>query len=292
MRRDKANSISFRFCLISDFLLLFSVFCFQYFVFRFVFTFAALSLSVSLSRFLCLTWGRVAGCGREGGVGVNVRHRVIGTFRGEYIFFLLSTATENSKWHVCECLAMAAVPLCPLTAPLCPLTPLCRGVFNYPVWLLICGFNAQVAQIGERVWITRGTEHSLMGSKWQPDRQGEKEGEGASGREREADWLWRLMRRLHLRHWEQTCKFADEIKLKAHTFHADNRRVVAGLPHSLLLTHSTVLPPAPPFPPLCVHIWSLFILIAHVSQILNANLCAFSLILILIYVKSAFKFYF
>lgn len=51
MRRDKANSISFRFCLISDFLLLFSVFCFQYFQyfgFRFVFTFAALSLAISL----------------------------------------------------------------------------------------------------------------------------------------------------------------------------------------------------------------------------------------------------
>lgn len=47
------------------------------------------------------------------------------------------------------------------------------------------------------------------------------------------------MRRLHLRHGEQTCKFADEIKLKAHTFHADNRRVVAGF-HTLL----AALPPA------------------------------------------------
>lgn len=63
------------------------------------------------------------------------------------------------------------------------------------------------------------------------------------------------MRRLHLRHWEQTCKFADEIKLKAHTFHADNRRVVAGLPHSLLLTHSPSLSPAPLPPPyVCAHL--------------------------------------
>lgn len=254
MRRDKANSISFRFCLISDFLLLFSVFCFLYFQYFVLYLHLRALSFVSLSRFLCLIRGRVAGCGRGEGWGKCAtpcyRH-----VSWRIYFFLLSTATENSKWHVCECLAMAAVPLCPLTTPVCPLTPLCRGVFNYPVWLLICGFNAQVAQIGERVWITRGTAHSLMGSKWQPDRQGKREYRRDRGRESEkksqTDWLWRLMRRLHLRHGEQTCKFADEIKLKAHTFHADNRRVVAhssstlSLLHCLLLFHSPVFLPFP-----------------------------------------------
>lgn len=98
MRRDKANSISFRFCLISDFLLLFSVFSFLYFQYFILY----LHLPRSLSRYLASSASlegvsqAVAG-GRRDGDGVNVRHRVIGTFRGEYFFFLLSTATENSE---------------------------------------------------------------------------------------------------------------------------------------------------------------------------------------------------
>lgn len=152
MRRDKANSISFRFCLISDFLLLFSVFCFLYF--QYFVLYLHLLRALFLSRYLASS-APLEGVSQAvvgGGMGVNVRHRVIGTFRGEYIFFAFH---GNGKFEMTRLRVpgngSSPPPLCPLTTPVCPLTPRCRGVFNYPVWLLICGFNAQVAQIGERV---------------------------------------------------------------------------------------------------------------------------------------------
>lgn len=151
MRRDKANSISFRFCLISDFLLLFSVFCFLYF--QYFVLYLHLPRSLSLSRYLASSapLEGVSQAVAGGGMGVNVRHRVIGTFRGEYIFFCFPRQRKIRNDTFASAWQWQQSPLCPLTTPVCPLTPLCRGVFNYPVWLLICGFNAQVAQIGERV---------------------------------------------------------------------------------------------------------------------------------------------
>lgn len=81
---------------------------------------------------------------------------------------------------------------------------------------------------------------------------------------------------------EQTCKFADEIKLKAHTFHADNRRAVP-----------VSDPPLLSLPAYCsIHIHSEFVPpLSHMSQILDANLRVFINFNFNL-AKSPFEFYF